>query len=502
MNQTNPEYESASSLFRNALAAVRRWPLGLHLLWAVNAPLGVMLAVLLVFEYRDEMNRAILEKETGLADEAIAVHQAVSHLSGDHSAKSAQDFITHVCAKMQETRSPGHAILVQRGADSLYSSENGDISGDAIAQLLAAFRQGTSRVQFRGDLVVLGGYEDGDTVVIVTELATNIRQSARREVIWQLGTLASLALIAAAIVGVVLWKLIRNPLRRMSATVDTISRGEFGIVLESPVGRELQDLTQSFNTMSAVLAANERRRHREMQRTREIQQHLLPDSMTIPGLVVASAYLPAEDVAGDYFDLIPLSDGSWLIVIADVSGHGIAAAMAATILKALLLCESDNSIAPHEILGRANRRLVSLLPAGLFVTLLLAVWCSDTRRLRYVNAGHPSGLLWNPRDGFRELASSAMPAGLLQTSYEPRESLIARDDRLIFFTDGLIEASSPAGSMFGKDRLKRLILNHPSATAAELLNEILTAVRTFCGDCVLQDDLTLLVATPSEIPQS
>ena len=500
MNNTRAESDS-SPWFHRAVAAVRRWPLGVHLLLAVNLPLGLLLTVLMVFEYRDEMNQAILEKEAGLADEAIAVHQAVSHLSHDHSAKSAQEFIERVCAKMQETRSPGHAIVVSRGGKVLHSSEHGHIAADADSELLAAFRQGRSRVQLRSDLIVQGGYEDGGTAVVIAELATNIRRLARREVFWQLGTLTILALIAALIVDVVLWRLIRSPLRRMSATVDTIAHGEFGVLLESPVGRELQNLTRSFNTMSDALATDERRRQREMQRAREIQQHLLPNGVSIPGLTVASNYEPAEDVAGDYFDLIPLKDGLWLIVIADVAGHGIAAAMAATILKALLLCESDNSIAPHEILGRVNRRLASLLPTGLFVTVLLTVWHPDTRRLTYVNAGHPAGLLWNTREGFRELAASAPPVGVLpDQTYEPGEFSIAEDDRLILVTDGLLEASSPAGSLFGTDRLKQLISDHGTNTPVELRDAILTAVRAFGDHRPLLDDLTILVASPPSLP--
>ena len=481
--------------------AIRRWPLGVHLLLAVNLPLGLLLTVLMVFEYRDEMNQAILEKEAGLADEAIAVHQAVAHLSHDHSAKSAQDFIERVCAKMQETRSPGHSIVVTRGDRVLHSNEHGDIAADADSVLVAAFRQGQSRIRLRNELIVLGGYEEHGTAVVIAELATNIQRLARREVLWQLGTLAILALFAAAIVDVVLWRLIRSPLRRMSATVDTIARGEFGVLLESPVGRELQNLTRSFNTMSDALATDERRRQREMQRAREIQQHLLPNGVSIPGLTIARDYQPAEDVAGDYYDLIPLRDGSWLIVIADVAGHGIAAAMAATILKALLLCESDNSTLPHEMLGRVNRRLASLLPSGLFVTVLLTVWHPDSRRLTYVNAGHPSGLLWNSREGFRELAASAPPVGVLpDMTYDASEVRISDDDRLILVTDGLLEASTATGELFGTQRLKQIITDHGTKTPVELRDAILAAAHAFGGHRPLLDDLTILVASPPPLP--
>lgn len=476
---------------------IRRWPLGVHLLLAVNLPLALLLLVLMVFEYRDEMDQAILEKETGLADEAVAVHQAVAHLANGHSVSSTKEFIEGVCAKMQDTRSPGHAILVVRGDELLHSSEHGRMTPDSDAALLSTFRRGLSRLRWKDDLIVLGGHEEEGTAVVIAELATNIRRAARTEVLWQLAALAFLALIAAAIMDAVLWRLIRSPLRRMSATVDTIARGKFGVMLESPVGRELQDLTRSFNTMSEALATDERHRQRAIQRAREIQQHLLPNGVNIPGLTIACDYQPAEHVAGDYYDLLPLADGSWLLVIADVAGHGISAAMAATLLKALLLCESENSSDPTEILGRVNRRMTSLLPTGVFVTALLVVWNPSNGRLTYVNAGHPPGLLWNPRDGFRELAASAFPVGVMPAvEYVSRELTLTASDRLVLVTDGLLEAFAPTGELFGADRLQQLIINHASATPSELLNAILTSVRAFAGNRPLPDDLTLLVASP------
>ncbi len=123
---------------------IRRWPLGVHLLLAVNLPLALLLLVLMDFEYRDEMNQAILEKETGLADEAVAVHQAVDHLAHGHSVSSMKQFIERVCAKMQATRSPGHAILVVRDKQLLHSSEHGHMAVDApVSGGIAAANAGT-----------------------------------------------------------------------------------------------------------------------------------------------------------------------------------------------------------------------------------------------------------------------------------------------------------------------------------------------------------------------
>lgn len=172
--------------------------------------------------------------------------------------------------------------------------------------------------------------------------------------------------------------------------------------------------------------------------------------------------------------------------------------MAATLLKALLLCESENTSNPTEILNRVNRRMSLLLPTGVFVTLLLTVWNPAENRLTYVNAGHPPGLLWNPRDGFRELAASTFPVGVMpEVEYVSHELTLTPSDRLVLVTDGLLEAFSPDGELFGTERLKQLIVNHASATPGELLNVILVAVRDFTGSRPLQDDLTLLAASPS-----
>lgn len=485
------------SRFGEWALTIRRWPLGVHLLLAVNLPLALLLLVLMVFEYRDEMDQAIVEKETALADEAVAVHQAVAHIAHGHSVTSTKEFIESVCLKMQNTGSPGHAILVVRSDELLHSTEHGHLTADTDAALLKTFRRGLWRLHWKDELIVLGGHEEDGTVVVIAELATNIRRAARTDVLWQLAALAILALIAAAIMDAVLWRLIRSPLRRMATTVKTIARGEFGLLLELPVGRELQHLTRSLNTMSEALAADERRRQQEIQRARTIQQNLLPNGVNIPGLIIASDYQPAADVAGDYYDLLPLPNGSWLLVIADVAGHGISAAMAATLLKALLLCESEDSFHPTEILNRVNRRMSSLLPTGVFVTALLVVWNPGERRLTYVNAGHPPGLLWNSHDGFRELTASTFPVGVMpEVEYIARELTLTTSDRLVLVTDGLLEAFAPTGELFGTDRLKQLIVNHASASPSELLNAILSAVRLFTGNRPLQDDLTLFVASP------
>ena len=133
------------------------------------------------------------------------------------------------------------------------------------------------------------------------------------------------------------------------------------------------------------------------------------------------------------------------------------------------------------------------------MTALLIVWNPVELRLTYVNAGHPPGLLWNSNDGFRELAASAFPLGVMpEVEYVSRELSLTASDCLVLVTDGLLEAFAPSGELFGTNRLKQLIASHASANPSELLNTILAAVRAFADNRHLPDDLTLLVASPCE----
>lgn len=477
--------------------SVRRWPLGIHLLLAVNVPLGILLAGLLAFEYQSRMDRAITEKELSLADEAVAVHQAVLDLmQADTAATRGMtiDFIERVCKKMQKRRPTNHTIIVACGERLLHNHSHCQATIDADAPLLQAFRSGTSRLTLGNEIIVLGGSEDEVATVVVAELTTNIRRLARGEVLWHLSGLMILSVLAALIVDAVLWRLIRKPIRGMLATVRAVGRGEFGVALTDPVGRELQFLTRSLNDMSESLATNERQRRLQMDQAREIQQHLLPCGIQVPGLSISHCFQPADNVGGDYFDFIPLSNGSWMLVVADIAGHGIPAAMAATILKSLLLCASQSGQTPCEILKRVDRQFTALLPCGRFATLLLAIWQPETRRLSYVNAGHPPGLIWNPTNGFREMAACTMPVGIIgDASIQSRETELLADDQIIWFTDGLIEAFSPQGKMFGIERLQATIAGAEGQQGKQLLEAILAELNSFVASEEYKDDLTLLV---------
>jgi sigma-B regulation protein RsbU (phosphoserine phosphatase) len=470
------------------------WPISVRLLLAVNVPLGIALAVLLTLEYRREMREALSDASTSLREEAIAIHSAVGHLDGDATGTT-QSFINEVCRKMEAVHLVNHRIVVIRGPNEVHSGAAGPQTSRSTDALIEAFRGSRSNLELEGNAVVFGGVDDRGIAVIVSEDANHIERIVRQKLATQLGMLALLGVVAAAIVNVVVIRMVSRPLQRMARTVDVIARGQFGGQVEPSNTLELMELATSVNSMSRALDAVEKLHCRMMQSAREIQEHLHPDEVMIPALAVLREYQPADDVGGDYYDVIPLADGSWLLVIADVAGHGVPAAMAAALLKALLLCASDHSHAPEEILRQVNRRFVSLLPAGRFVTVLLAAWHPQTRRLVYVNAGHPPGLVWNPRDGFRQLDSDALPVGIMDNVvYEPQELQLSDEDRMVWYTDGVLEVFSPSGELYGTERLKQVIVGNAGSSLEQLQSAILASVRAFAGGRAFADDLTLLVA--------
>ncbi len=228
---------------------------------------------------------------------------------------------------------------------------------------------------------------------------------------------------------------------------------------------------------------------REQQEAGRIQRELLPKtSPLIPGLQIESSLVPARVVAGDWYDYIALPDGRWALVIADVSGKGMAAALVMASVRAMLRAIVRHSTSPADILTKLNRILIDDLPPERFVTMIVAVYDPRDHSVRFANAGHLAPL-WIHPDGAGYLNTDPhFPLGLFDTVYAESEIKLASDARLVFYTDGVIEAESPAGEEFGGERLLKLALT-PATTSADIVRE---ACR-FAGNGHAQDDATVIM---------
>ena len=203
----------------------------------------------------------------------------------------------------------------------------------------------------------------------------------------------------------------------------------------------------------------------------------------------------ADEVGGDYYDVITLSDGTVLLCVADVTGHGVSAAMATVLLRSLLHTAAESLCCPREILDFANRRFVEATLPGDFATVILVQVDVQSRRLEYASAGHETALLLSPYGERRVLESTGLILGIdADATWESQECDLAQGERLLLVTDGVTETHGPNGTLFGRDRLIELLQNFPESSLDEVINRIKHALAAFQQGTVQHDDVTMVLA--------
>jgi serine phosphatase RsbU (regulator of sigma subunit)/anti-sigma regulatory factor (Ser/Thr protein kinase) len=223
-----------------------------------------------------------------------------------------------------------------------------------------------------------------------------------------------------------------------------------------------------------------------------IQQQFLPRELPdLPGWHVAAYYRPARAVGGDFYDFIDLPDGQMALVVGDVTDKGVPAALVMATTHSVLRGEALRLVAPGEVLRRANELLLDEMPPHMFVTCLYAILDPASGRLRFANAGHNLPNL-RRKDGVTELRAAGMPLGLLpDMDYEEHETMLEPGDSLLLHSDGLAEAHSPDGEMFGFPRLAKLCGERGGGEA--LIDLLLDELASFTGPAWEQeDDITLV----------
>lgn len=233
----------------------------------------------------------------------------------------------------------------------------------------------------------------------------------------------------------------------------------------------------------------------ELKTVGNIQRSLLPISLPeIPGLEMAADYETSERAGGDYYDFFPLAHGRWGIFIADVSGHGIPAAVRMAITHAIAHTRPDTEVSPSGMLSYLNsileRRYIG--QTGAFVTAFYAIYDSNSHRLSYSSAGHPPPRLARG-EGVSELnCRGGLPLGIeALATYPECEIKLHSGDRLVFYTDGVSEAFDKNRALFGTDPIDAAAL--ADHDARQILDRILADLKRHVGDAAVADDRTLLV---------
>jgi len=234
---------------------------------------------------------------------------------------------------------------------------------------------------------------------------------------------------------------------------------------------------------------------RELEIAREIQRSILPGSLpAVPGLRVAACYLPMSEVGGDFYDFDSRQANGLGLIVADVSGHGVPAALVASMVKMGFAAEADRLGQPGLMLRNINRMLCGKF-SGAFVSAACAVIEARKRTLFYASAGHPAPLL-RRSDGRVETLKQhgLMLAVKPDIEYATAEVDLNDGDRLVFFSDGLVEARNASDAFFGNERLEKLLAFHAADSPGLFVEQVIVALRSWVGsETCLQDDVTILV---------
>jgi serine phosphatase RsbU (regulator of sigma subunit) len=260
---------------------------------------------------------------------------------------------------------------------------------------------------------------------------------------------------------------------------------------------ENQDLLQKLQDQLACAREQrrvQRQRDEELQEAREIQDCLLPKKLPeVPGYNVAAVTQPLRFVGGDYYSVVRIGERHTVLCIADVAGKGLPAALLMSSVQAALKPLMWQRLPPHELCHRLNRILCDLTPLGKFISFFYAVLDSVDNRLTYCNAGHNPPLLIRADGTSTELkAAGAVLGQFPQWLYEQSELQMKRGDRLLLFTDGLVEACNADEEPFGEHSLIRIARENPGSSAEDLMGLLIRAAWHHSGEH-FQDDASLIV---------
>ncbi|HET7226770.1 MAG TPA: SpoIIE family protein phosphatase [Candidatus Eisenbacteria bacterium] len=243
-----------------------------------------------------------------------------------------------------------------------------------------------------------------------------------------------------------------------------------------------------------------RRLEKELAIARDIQRSFLPErAPELPGFDLAGATFSHDEVGGDYFDFIRVSDSRIGLAIADVSGKGIPASLIMAGFRMTLLAQIRNEFAIGAAMRKANSLLYESTERDKFVTAFYGVLDVKHRVLNFTNAGHNPPLLRRADGSLEALEEGGMALGVLPDArYEERPLALRPGDVLVMFTDGVSEAQAPSGELFGERRLEQCLERLADRSAREILDGIVQEARAWAGERGLSDDLTVMVLKVKE----
>ena len=242
------------------------------------------------------------------------------------------------------------------------------------------------------------------------------------------------------------------------------------------------------------------RMEKDLSMARDVQMSMLPARCPqVDGYQIAASSTPVREVGGDFYDFIMMGKDKTGIVIGDVTGKSVSGALIMSASRSVFRMLSEEELTVKERMLRANLRLKKDVKTGMFVALLFAVLNSANRTLTLCSAGQTQPIHLSAKSGEAKLIETegdTLPLGILaDANYEETNIQLSPGDRLLFYTDGIVEAMNTQEEIFGFERLIDAVQASKSIDADSLLKEILTRVNAFVGGASQHDDLTLIIVS-------
>ena len=298
----------------------------------------------------------------------------------------------------------------------------------------------------------------------------------------------------------------KTPITSDDITILTAIINLAGIVIENfrildafdKANTNLQQANKQLKIVNHDLQLAHAKINSDLEHARNIQQGLLPQDLgDTAEFSLGARYLSADAVGGDYYDVFSIATGVYGLVVADVSGHGVASALIMSMAKVLLKTFVENEQSPQKTLERINQTFLTEIKTDNFVTIFYAVLDTNNHILRYTSAGHCPILFLNREE---KTCSQVKADGLFMGVFpdmmlsESKQEYTPGSVRLVLYTDGLIEAKNQVDEMFSVERLSQCAINSLEITPKDAVDFILDEQKSFCGDNMApEDDITLLV---------
>lgn len=301
--------------------------------------------------------------------------------------------------------------------------------------------------------------------------------------------------------------LMTGEIEKITKNIVAIGDGNLDVNIKTKRKDEIGKIAGAVNTMVVKLKNAQRelikkeRMEREMEIAREIQESLLPEKLpSIPGYEMKYYYKPAFEVGGDYFDLIPLPNGKFALVTADVSGKGVPAALIMAMAKTTIQIASRAYTFPRDVLALLHQTIRRNTPEDAFLTIVYAIFDPKNSEIIFARAGHNSPAFYsfkNKEVKFISPFGTAIGFPIefkeFKSMLEERRIKLEKGDLFILYTDGIIEARDIEGNEYGEERFKKFILENAQENVENFVKRFVEEIEDFILHAPSHDDLTIFV---------